>query len=160
LKRYLSLNGGQHYPMLIPQPSLLKGMKRPDFLCFVPLSKFQYQKVGVLIDRPGKEQEAIQKETRLYESQGYIVRRIEIDPASKNYFVAARKLSNWIESIPHGGPRPPLSSLRKSLENPISWAKVLSQDPDQRSEIEQSDFKDGTMGKFLQDGLKELDDME
>jgi hypothetical protein len=146
--------------MLIPQPALLKGMKRPDFLCFVPLSKFQYQKVVILVDRPGKRPEDIREETRLYEHQGYLVRRIEIDPASRNYFIEARRLSNWIESIPRGGPRPLLSSFRKTVENPIAWAKVLSEDPGHRREIEQRDFEDGTMGKFLQDGLKELDNLE
>jgi hypothetical protein len=116
LRRYLCLNGGQHYPMLIPQPSILKGKKRPDFLCFVPLSKFQYQKIAVLVDSPGKQEDALNKETRLYESQDYIVRRIEINSSSKNYFLEARKLSNWLESIPRGGPRPPLSDFRKSIE--------------------------------------------
>jgi hypothetical protein len=59
--------------MLIPQPTLLKGQKRPDFLCFVPLSKFQYQNVAILVDRPGKDPDEIWKETKLYEDQGYIV---------------------------------------------------------------------------------------
>jgi len=113
-----------------------------------------------LVDRPGKEKGALRKETRLYESQGYIVRRIQIDPSSKNYFIEARKLSNWLESIPHLGSRPPLSSLRRSLENGIAWGKVLSEDSNHRREIEEGDFQDGTMGRFLQDGLKDLDDLE
>jgi hypothetical protein len=149
LKRYLSINGGQHYPMLIPQPTLLKGKKRPDFLCFVPLSKFQYQKVIILVDRPGKKPEDIREETRLYEQLGYMVRRIEIELASRSYFIEARRLSNWIESIPRGAHRPPLASFRKTVENPTSWAKVLSEDPEFCREIEQGVFEDGTMGKFL-----------
>ena len=160
LKRYLALNGGQHFPMLLPQPTLLKGQKRPDFVCFVPLSKFQYQKIAVLVDRPGKDPREVWKETKLYEDQGYLVRRVEIDPSSKNYFIEARRLSNWIETIPRSGARPPLSSFRSKIGNPLSWARILAEDPQQRLEIESGHFEEGTMGKFLQDGLNRLDDLE
>jgi hypothetical protein len=36
LRNYLLISGGDHFPMLIPQPSILSGQKRPDFLCLFP----------------------------------------------------------------------------------------------------------------------------
>ena len=39
LKWYLLLTGGIHCPMLIPQPSVFSGERRPDFLCYIPVSR-------------------------------------------------------------------------------------------------------------------------
>jgi len=84
--------------MLIPQPSILSGAKRPDFLCFVPITKFQYQSVAVLIDRPGKLTREMDDEKALYEKQGYRVYRITVDwETGFSYFKAARQLKNWVE---------------------------------------------------------------
>jgi hypothetical protein len=101
LQQYLLVTGGKHYPMLIPQPSVLKGKKRPDFICFVPISKFQYHQVVVLVDRLGKDQRQTSKEDAEYKSQGFLVRRILIDPADhgNSYFKRARELVLWLQSL-------------------------------------------------------------
>ena len=98
LTRYLTITGAEHYPMLIPQPSIFKGRRRPDFLCFIPYSKFQYRKVAILVDRSGKDSDAMAKEDAEYREGGYEVRRIEV--GSRSYYKEARELANWIESIP------------------------------------------------------------
>jgi hypothetical protein len=85
--------------MLIPQPSILSGQKRPDFLCFVPITKFQYQSVAVLVDRPGKPQKEMDDENALYKKEGYFVKRILVDWGRRfSYFKAARALKNWVET--------------------------------------------------------------
>lgn len=101
LRNYLLLSGGDHFPMLIPQPSILSGRKRPDFLCFVPITKFQYHSVAVLVDRPGKGQGQVDNENREYDKQGYTVKRILVDWNNPDfsYFKAARELKSWIESL-------------------------------------------------------------
>jgi hypothetical protein len=103
LQNYVTLTGDEHFPMLIPQPSILSGRRRPDFLCFVPITKFQYRIVAVLVDRPGKDSTAMQAEKREYEAQGYVVRRILIDRENPDfsYFKTARNLKNWLESADH-----------------------------------------------------------
>ena len=99
LRNYLLISGGDHFPMMIPQPSILSGQKRPDFICFIPLTTFQYQPVAVLIDRPGKLCEDIDAENSIYEDQGYRVKRILVDwDSGFSYFKAARELKNWVES--------------------------------------------------------------
>lgn len=100
LRRYLTVTGGEHYPILISQPSVFKGRRRPDFVCFVPYSKFQYQKVVVLVDRPGKEPGIMAEETAEYQEAGYKVKRIEFGSRRTSYYKEARELANWIESIP------------------------------------------------------------
>jgi hypothetical protein len=100
LRNYLLISGGEHFPMLIPQPSILSGEKRPDFLCFVPITKFQYKPVAVLIDRPVKPQRTIDTEDALYDRHGYSVYRILMDDDWKegvSPFKAARELKNWVE---------------------------------------------------------------
>jgi hypothetical protein len=101
LQHYLMLTGAEHFPMLIPQVSILKGKRRPDFLCFVPLSRFQYCKIVILIDRFGKLKANIDTENNEYQKEGYIVKRISIDPQdyNKSYFKIARELSLWIQKI-------------------------------------------------------------
>lgn len=101
LRNYLLLTGGDHFPMLIPQPSILSGRKRPDFFCFVPITKFQYHSVAVLVDRPGKDQNQVDNENREYKNQGHTVKRILVDwnDPDFSYFKAARELKNWIESL-------------------------------------------------------------
>ncbi|MCF7669778.1 MAG: hypothetical protein K9N48_08395 [Verrucomicrobia bacterium] len=98
LRRYLTITGAEHYPMLIPQPSIFKGRRRPDFLCFAPYSKFQYRKVTVLVGPPDKNPDAMAKEDADYRAAGYEVRRIEV--GSRSYYKATRELANWIESVP------------------------------------------------------------
>lgn len=112
LRNYLLLTGGDHYPMLLPQPSILSGRKRPDFLCFVPLTKFQYHSVAVLVDRPGKDQAQVDNENNEYGNHGYTVKRILVDRDDHgfSYFKAARELKNWIETR-----EPPSYSLQPTL---------------------------------------------
>ena len=98
LQQYLILTGGVHFPMLIPQASILKGKRRADFLCFVPLTKFQYRKIAVLVDRPGKKPSELRLENTDYESEDFVVRRILID-RKNSYFKIARELVNWIEAL-------------------------------------------------------------
>ena len=101
LRNFLLLTGGDHYPMLIPQPSILSGAKRPDFLCFVPITRFQYHTVVVLIDRPGKPKEATEEEEATYSRLGYTVKRILVDWENVNfsYFKAARMLKNYLQTL-------------------------------------------------------------
>lgn len=84
--------------MLIPQPSILHGKRRPDFVCFVPITKFQYLKIVVLVDRPGKLPSIIATENAEYEQQGFIVKRVLID-SQTTYFKLARELVLWLESF-------------------------------------------------------------
>ena len=98
LQWFLLLTGSSHWPMLIPQPSILSGKRRPDFVCFVPISKFQYQKVVVLVDRPGKASAAVDAETKDYEDEGFTILRIIIDE-SASYFKLARDLKTRLERI-------------------------------------------------------------
>ncbi len=100
LQQFLLITGDEHFPMLIPQPSVLKGKKRPDFICFVPVTRFQYQKVVVLVDRPGKDKGQTSKEDADYQSMGFIVRRVLIDPGDQgnSYFKRARELAVWLQS--------------------------------------------------------------
>ena len=84
--------------MMIPQPSILSGQKRPDFLCFAPITKFQYQPVAMLVDRAGKPQAAIDADNAIYRKEGYCVKRILVDPENFSYFKAARELKNWVET--------------------------------------------------------------
>lgn len=101
LRKYLLLTGSDHFPMLIPQPSLLSGGRRPDFLCFVPITRYQYHGIIILVDRPGKDPQSVKTEQSVYEDKGYLVRRILVDWERNNfgYFKAARDLKNWIESL-------------------------------------------------------------
>lgn len=100
LQWFLIITGAEHFPMLIPQASILKGKRRPDFVCFIPLGKFQYEKVVVLVDRPGKPTAMVEDENREYQRAGFMVRRIEINTESKSYFKLARELATWIENLP------------------------------------------------------------
>jgi hypothetical protein len=97
LQQYLLLTDNVHYPMLIPQPSLLTGKRRPDFISFIPITKYQYHKVAILVDRPGKNQVAIQNEDSDYDDLGYRVKRVLID-GNMSYFKLARELKNWFQS--------------------------------------------------------------
>ena len=97
LQWYLIITGAEHFPMLIPQASILKGKRRADFLCFIPLSKFQYKQVAVLVDRPGKSPDLLGAETEDYKQAGFEVKRIDIPPERKSYFKLARDLATWIE---------------------------------------------------------------
>lgn len=101
LQQYVLLTGDQHFPMLIPQVSILRGSRRADFLCFVPVSRFQYQKVAVLVDRAGKDAKAIADEDAAYQREGFTIKRIVIDPAdhSLSYFKRARELSLWLQTL-------------------------------------------------------------
>lgn len=98
LQHYLLLTGGDHFPMLVPQPSILHGKRRPDFVCFVPITKFQYHKVAVLVDRPGKNPQVVTAENTEYEEQGFIVKRILVEPQT-THFKRARELVLWLESL-------------------------------------------------------------
>lgn len=100
LQQYLILTGEEQFPMLIPQPAILKGKRRPDFVCFVPVSKYQFQKVVVLVDRPGKDSDQAQQENKEYASEGFRVRRILVDPSdrSSSYFKLARELVLWLDA--------------------------------------------------------------
>lgn len=93
---YLLLTGGAHCPMLIPQPSIFSGERRPDFLCYLPISRFQYQPVAVLVDRPGKGVAQIDSEDRYYKSKGFKLKRIGVDGATSHYKLA-RELKLWLE---------------------------------------------------------------
>jgi len=101
LWNYLLVTGAEHFPMLIPQASILSGRRRPDFLCFVPITRFQYQPVAVLVDRSGKNPAVIDSENADYHQQGYRVWRILVEgrESSFSYFKAARELKNWIEEL-------------------------------------------------------------
>ncbi len=101
LQQYLLLTGAEHFPMLLPQASILKGKRRPDFICFVPVTKFQYHKVAVLIDRPGKLLENIKAEDDDYLKEGYLVKRIDVDPSGygRSYFKIARELILWLQNL-------------------------------------------------------------
>jgi hypothetical protein len=101
LQWFLLMTGDEHFPMLIPQPSVLKGKRRPDFMCFVPVTKFQYHKVVVLVDRPGKDRELTKGEDTQYKDEGFLVRRIDVDPAdhSNSHFKRARELVLWLQSL-------------------------------------------------------------
>jgi hypothetical protein len=96
LQNYLTLTGGEHFPMLIPQPSILLGKKRPDFIVYVPITKFQYSKRVVLIDRSNKTDSQKKEENLVYEKEGYAVKRILID-GQGSYFKKARELALWIK---------------------------------------------------------------
>jgi len=99
LRNFLLLTGGDHFPMLIPQASILSGQKRPDFLCFVPITAFQYQPTAILVDRPAKPSTALDNETKEYENLGYTVKRILVErDHGFSYFKAARELKNWLAS--------------------------------------------------------------
>jgi hypothetical protein len=102
LHNYLILTGGDHFPMLVPQAAILTGRRRADFLCFLPITKFQYRPVAILVDRPGKNAKTTEAENREYEGQDYSVYRILIDhdDPSFSYFKAARDLKNWLECVP------------------------------------------------------------
>ena len=100
LQQYVVLTGDEHFPMLIPQVSILRGARRADFLCFVPVSRFQYQKVAVLVDRPGKDAKVITDEDAAYGLEGFVVKRIVIDPtAGLSYFNRARGLCLWLQAL-------------------------------------------------------------
>jgi hypothetical protein len=101
LQNYIVLTGGDHYPMLIPQASILSGVRRADFLCFVPITRFQFQPVAILVDRPGKDPEKVAQENCDYEREGYLVQRVLIgrDNQGFSYFKAARALKNWLEGV-------------------------------------------------------------
>jgi hypothetical protein len=105
LQQYLLLTGGEHFPMLVPQPSILKGKKRPDFICFVPITKFQYHKVVVLVDRPHKDEARTSTEDAEYRDEGFLIRRILVDPADhdNSYFKRARELVLWLQRVASGG---------------------------------------------------------
>lgn len=96
LRNYLKLTGSDHFPMLIPQASILSGKRRPDFICFIPLSKFQYEKLVVLVDRPGKDTSSMAAETAGYKKEGYLVKRLLID-SQMSYFKMARELKLFIQ---------------------------------------------------------------
>jgi hypothetical protein len=98
LQQYLLLSGDEHFPMLIPQPSILKGARRPDFVAFVPVTKFQYHKVAILVDRPGKDANQMRSEENDYEQDGYVVRRVLID-GQGSYYKKARELILWMERM-------------------------------------------------------------
>ena len=95
LQQYLLLSGDEDFPMLIPQPKILKGARRPDFIAFVPVTKFQYRKMVILVDRPGKDADRMKSEEHHYEQDGYYVRRVLIDGGS--YFKKARELVLWMQ---------------------------------------------------------------
>lgn len=100
LQQYLLITGSEQFPMLIPQVSLLQGKRRADFVAFVPVSRYQYHKVAVLIDRPGKESGQKRAEEADYYRAGYVVRRIVIDPVvGKSYFKEARELVLWMRDL-------------------------------------------------------------
>ncbi len=100
LQQYVLLTGDQHFPMLIPQVSILRGARRADFLCFVPVSRFQYHKVAVLVDRPGKDAKVITDEEAAYRQEGFEVKRIVIDPTDGlSYFKRARELCLWLQAL-------------------------------------------------------------
>ena len=90
------MTGASHYPMLIPQPAILSGQRRPDFIVFAPVSRFQYQPLTILIDRPGKDSERMSAETKDYEAQRFIVKRFEAG-SSKSFFKIARDIKNLID---------------------------------------------------------------
>jgi hypothetical protein len=75
------------------------------WICFVPTTKFQYQKVVVLVDRPGKDQVQTSTEDAEYGGQGFLVRRILIDPSEvgNSYFKRARELVVWLQSLAGAG---------------------------------------------------------
>ena len=98
LQNYLLLTGGDHFPMLVPQPSILHGKRRPDFVCFMPITKFQYYKVAVFVDRPGKNPNMVTAENTEYEQQGFIVKRLLVEP-NMTHFKRARDLVNWLELL-------------------------------------------------------------
>lgn len=93
---YLLLTGGIHCPMLIPQASIFSGERRPDFLCYLPISRFQYHPVAVLVDRPGKARAQTDSEDRYYRSKGFKLKRIGVDGATSHYKLA-RELKLWLE---------------------------------------------------------------
>ena len=86
--------------MLIPQVSMWHGRRRPDFLVFVPVSRFQYHRVAVLVDRPGKDELKVANETAEYETEGYLVYRVQINDEKGGYFKKARELVSWLENLP------------------------------------------------------------
>ncbi len=96
LENYIKLTGSDHFPMLIPQVSILSGKRRPDFICFIPLSKFQYEKLVVLVDRPGKETSSMAAEAAEYKKEGYLVKRLLIN-SQMSYFKMARELKLFIQ---------------------------------------------------------------
>ena len=98
LQQYLLLSGDEHFPMLIPQPSILKGARRPDFVAFVPVTKFQYHKIAILVDRPGKDAGRMKSEERDYEQDSYVVRRVLID-GQGSYYKKARELVLWMQRV-------------------------------------------------------------
>jgi hypothetical protein len=100
LQHYLLITGVEQFPMLIPQVSLLEGKRRADFVAFVPVSRYQYHKVAVLIDRRGKDSTQKRTEETDYLGAGYIVHRIMIDPnVGKSYFKKARELVLWMRAL-------------------------------------------------------------
>ncbi len=105
LQQFLTVTGAEHFPMPVPQPSILKGKRRPDFICFVPLSKFQYEMVVVLVDRPGKDPVMLESENREYQQAGFLVKRIEIRLDSMSDFKVDRELATWIENLARRGMR-------------------------------------------------------
>ena len=98
LQQYLLLSGDEEFPMLVPQPSIRKGARRPDFVAFVPVTKFQYHKIAILVDRPGKDSDRMNSEELDYKQDGYIVRRVLID-GQGSYYKKARELVLWIQQV-------------------------------------------------------------
>ena len=96
LRWYLLLTGGIHCPMLIPQASIFSGERRPDFLCYLPISRFQYHPVAVLVDRLGKARAQTDSENRYYRSKGFKLKRIGVAGATSHYKLA-RELKLWLE---------------------------------------------------------------
>jgi len=98
LRHYIEFTGTDHFPMLIPQPALFTGRRRPDFLVLVPITRFQYRFVIVLIDRPGKSDDRVRTENEDYTRHGYVVKRLTVG-GQESHFKLARDLKNWIEVL-------------------------------------------------------------
>jgi len=53
-----------------------------------------------------------------------------------------------------------IDSLRRSLEDPRTWAREVRRDPKMFDWLDGKEFAEGTMGNFLQKGLAQLDQEE
>jgi hypothetical protein len=51
-----------------------------------------------------------------------------------------------------------LAILKRDIEDPATWARVLRSMPDQAENIAQGQFEEGTFGRLLQETLREYPD--
>jgi hypothetical protein len=99
LHQYLRLVKDRQFPMLVPQASIGIGeRRRPDFVIFIPLQRWNYRWLAIEIDGSHDETKAEADEQRnaYLKTQGYEV--FSVRPLTGNgYFEEARRLVEHVE---------------------------------------------------------------